>query len=197
MTDVETESSRKGCLIILYAMAAAGLLALVGGGALLLAAGAGLVGLTSTERGQDIVRGIAETTELAMEASSAPGTDELRAAGCSQALVSTVGAMVGVVSAFVPEDDREDLDLGAHGDEVYVMCQLTPFDDVHLDCAEVARTYGAAVSEPPERFVVMVDDLRSDDGDCLGYYDAEGRHVADVGAPDFRPVPLGEGVTSP
>jgi hypothetical protein len=195
--EVEPASSRKGCLIILYAMAAAGLLVLVGGALFLLVAGVGMVSLGSSERGQEIVKGIVETTELALEATTAPGTDELRAAGCDQAMVTTVGGMMGAISTFVPEQDRDTIDIESHGDEVYVMCQISLFGTADLDCPGVARIYGAAVTEPPGRFVVMIDDQRDKERRCLGYYDAEGVYVGDVGAPDFRPVPPGEGITSP
>jgi len=91
---------------------------------------------------------VRKTIDAAIASQSAPGTSELRAAGCVQATVIDLAAAL-----------QEPLEqAGAAAAEIptlYVTCQLA--SDADLDCDAIARVYLETVGEAPGRFVAQVN----------------------------------------
>lgn len=83
----------------------------------------------------------ADAAALAQEAAQAPGTRELRAAGCSEAFVLDLGRAREL--GIAPGDTRAG---------TVILCRAPRA----LDCAELARAYAGAVAPAPERVFVSV-----------------------------------------
>lgn len=164
---VTPRTSRSGCLIALYVLLAFGIVTLV-----LVAAGAWV--FLRSETGQRVTQAVTEGISLTREAQSAPGTEALRAAGCSQAMVIPTGRMLELASEFAAEARTDPgADAGPFGEASVVMCQLDVVDDAP-DCPEVARVYAGAVPDGPERFGVVVQQENGRRPVCQGSYGRDG-----------------------
>ena len=118
---------------------------------------------------------IRETISAAMEAQSAEGTEELRAAGCSQAAVMDIGA---AMDALIEEAGE-----GAPGEigipKLFVTCQRS--SDAAIDCDEVARVYLGSVGAREERFVAQVNGGGlSADLLCQVVYEGDGTRIGSL-----------------
>lgn len=157
---------RSGCLTALYIM--------LGLGAFILVVGAiGIWLFLRSETGRQFTETVSSGIALTTEATRAPGTQELRAAGCSQAMVIPAARMFELLGAAAPEVRAES---GAFGEQTVVMCQLSTADDSAPDCADVARIYAAAVPDGPERFGVIVQAQRGG-ALCDGAYGRDGSRL--------------------
>lgn len=133
---------------------------------------------------------IGATGELASEmgkAQSAPGTDEMRDAGCHLALALDVGKVGDAIQRLEKDIAKregrkaKDMDLGDAG--MLVLCQTN--DD--LECKDVAKAFVDG-GKPKDKFLVSV----KDDGEkvtCSGLFDEDGEFVEDVDDIDmpFKP----------
>jgi hypothetical protein len=160
-------ASRSGCLIALYVVL--GLAVLI-----LLAGGLGVWVFLRSETGQKVWRTVTAGVTLTREATRAPGTDALRAGGCSQALVVPTGRVVELLGEFVPEVRTGGRDAGAFGEQTVVLCQVDTGDAMPPDCAEVARVYAGAAPAAPERFGVVVQVRGQRNAVCQGSYARDG-----------------------
>lgn len=163
-TSPNAPKSRSGCLTALYIMLGIGVV-------LLLITGIGIFLFARSEQGQKLISGISEGISLVREASQAPGTDALRAAGCTQAMVMPTAKMIELLSQINPEVRQEVPELG--GDGTLVLCQPASAD-AGPGCEEVARIYAGAAPQAPEQFGVMVQPQRGSEPKCQGTYARDG-----------------------
>jgi len=169
MTDIpplppQAARKRPAYLIVIYVV-----LGLVG--FFLVTGGIGIWLFLRSETGQKIVSTVGKSMTLMQQASKAPGTQELRGLGCTNAMVIPVGKMAEIVRS-VSEDAARDFERSTlPGDGTIVMCQVRASSDAP-SCAEVARAYAKAVPEAPERFGVMVQSRNK--SACDGKYTRDG-----------------------
>ncbi len=174
---------------LLYALVVIGVVGPVTLIVLLAVAGAGVARFASTEDGQRVFEGIKEGYALAVEGTTAPGAQELRDAGCQEAMVTTVSQLTTLVAAFVPEgEESEDLAAMTESQEVLLFCQVQAWNKTP-DCGELARVYGDAVEPAPAQVVVMVQKQGQSDPVCSGYYVPDGTRLGAVSGEDFGLVP--------
>jgi hypothetical protein len=106
---------------------------------------------------------------------SAPGTQQLRDAGCDVAQVIDLGSAMELFSQL---DVSEPGEADALMHMTMVQCVLPRSDTSGLGCDEVAEIYGSAVSDPPDRFFVQVMTQFSSRPDCRVVYGADGEPIA-------------------
>ena len=173
---------RSGCLVALYLLFGIGLFFLVAGG---IAA----FFFFQSERGQQILQVAKDGAEWITVASQAPGTEELRDAGCEAAMVSEAGSALDVFMTLIPgEEKQEELraeleaEVGTNNlDELLiVICTLPRFSVSQPECSNLARVYGDAVATAPPGFFVLVMQQGQDRPSCKGMYSPDG---FSVGAP--------------
>ena len=171
---------RSGCLTALYIVLGLGVAAMLLGGI-------GLWVFLRSETGQKLVGGVRGSITLLSEAARAPGTPELRAAGCSQALVLPMRRMRELFGDIASGDT--DGSEPAHAGDTVVFCQITSSESSNLDCGEVARIYTETVKDAPERFVVTVQGGSSQQ--CQGRYARDGSLIESLERPADveRPAP--------
>jgi len=181
------EGRRSGCTVLLYILAAVGALVVVVGAIVLLITGIRAVKFFGGEEGQRMFEGIKETVEIAEAAQQAPGTDEVRAAVCDSASVMNLGEMMGAVSNFVGEEDRQEIETIAASDQLLVLCQVSFGSKEPLECDELARIYAAAVPDAPDEFMVQSQKSGRIKDHCLGVYRPDGTFVSGVDEDTFKP----------
>jgi hypothetical protein len=166
---------RSGCLVGLYVILGLGMLLIVVGGI------AFWLFLRSDE-GQRMLAAARQGVEWAEEAAQAPGTAELREFGCETAVVTTFDQMLELAAELFPEEAGAELEENPLADETLVLCMIGFFSDAAVDCAGVARVYGAAVPDAPERFVVMTQKQGRGKGECQGFFAPDGRFLGELGS---------------
>jgi hypothetical protein len=165
MPSAPPRTSRSGCLIAVYIMLGLGALVLVAGGI-------GVWLFLRSERGQNVMKMAREGMTLAREAASAPGTAELRAAGCSQAMVMSSARMRDLIGDVPAQGD--DGKASASTTQTMLFCQLATSDGVGPDCGEIARAYAKAVPDAPERISVVVRGAGIGGNRCQGVFARDG-----------------------
>ncbi len=155
------ESERSGFRIFLYVLLALGGLAVLTCG-----------GLVFFAARNPAIRGLVETMAGSQ---SAPGTQQLRDAGCSVAQVFDFGSAMELLSEL---GDEEIDEAAALMDLTLVQCVVLKSDPGGLDCDEVAKVYSSAVPDPPDRFLVQVTSQFSSQTQCQVVYGADGAPIA-------------------
>jgi len=158
---------RSGCLLALY-------IVLGVGAVLLVVTVVGLFLFARSETGQRLITTAREGITLAQEAQRAPGTDALRAAGCSQAMVMPMGRMLELVGEVAPQASAEIRGASELRDDTFVFCELDTETHPDLECSDIARIYGEAVPNAPERFGVAIQPERGRETKCSGSYGRDG-----------------------
>lgn len=147
-----------------------------------------------SETGQKVVSTLGKSFTLMQQASQAPGTPELRARGCTTAMVIPFDKMMEVFREIAPEMDREIDRATLRGDGTMVFCQVSTENTSAPACADVARTYAQAVPQAPERFGVTVQGPKGKG--CDGTFERDGTFVAPLRnrrrPPTNAPVEQGE-----
>ena len=167
---------RSGCRLALYTIFGLGLFAIV-------AVGIALWLFLESEQGQRVVEAAKQGASWMTEASQAPGTAELREAGCSNALVSEMSKAIDTFMSFLPDETQksellEEMEsAGGLETQWLVMCSLSPLGAAEPDCGELARTYADAVPSAPESFLLVVLRQGDDAPSCRGIYSADGTLV--------------------
>jgi len=168
---------RSGCRIALYAIFGLGLFVIVG-------IGVAVWLFLESEEGQRVVEAAKQGATWMTEASQAPGTEELREAGCSDALVSEMSKAIDIFMAFLPDETQkselvEQLEsAGGLDTRLLVMCSLSPLQSDEPDCGILARTYADAVAPAPDRFLLIVLRQGEDAPRCRGIYSTDGTLLA-------------------
>jgi hypothetical protein len=128
---------------------------------------------TQSEEGKKIFGAMGKGLDVIAKAKKAPGTPELRAAGCRDAMVTDAREVLHVFDGFVDagevplNDEKSDL--------LFITCE--PAGDP-LDCDRLAEIYVKA-AKPDVGFTVIVSSPKSVDKepDCSRRYDAAGKPV--------------------
>ncbi len=178
---------KSGLVIVIYVMAAAALLVILVGGIVLVITGIKAAMFFGGEDGKKMIEGVKETYEIAMEAQKAPGTEELRAAGCDTASVMNLGEMLGAVSNFVGEEDREEIEAIDSDEMTMIVCQVNFGDKAPLECDAIARVYGAAVPDAPPELMVQSQKAGRIKDHCVGVYAPDGTFLRAMDAQTFEP----------
>jgi hypothetical protein len=171
------KKSGRGCAIAL---------AVVGGLALLsaVALGIGVYAFAQSKEGKAVFGTIGDFTELASEAQNAPGTKEVRALGCDQAMAMDLEKMQRIVA------DRFDGGASTTSTaSVMVICQVGIFDRNTPSCDAVARAYLSGAPQPSRGFTVNVQ--RGTSGRqplCSTLYDPDGTKVKDLARGSALPL---------
>ncbi len=164
---------RSGCMLAVYVLFGVGIFVLVAGGIATWL-------FLQTEQGQKIVEVVKQGAEWMTEASQAPGTAELRDAGCEMALVSEMSKAFDLFMTLVPNEEQKNEVLeqmeaaGNLQERLLVMCTLPRIGLAAPDCGGLARTYGEAVPTAPESFFLVVIRQGDDAPSCQGIYAADG-----------------------
>ena len=162
---------RSGCLTVLYVVL--GLFALMG-----VTFGVGTCMFMRSETGQKVIKTAREGISVMREATTAPGTQELRDRGCEIAMVMAFTRLFEVLKEISPEAAQEASKQQMPGNGTVVMCQIRTGATDAPDCPDVARTYGAAVPKPPVSFGVMVQETGGSKARCEGTYAPDGTYIA-------------------
>ena len=169
---VQPKKGMSGCLIAVMVLAA-----LVVVGVILVAIGAWRV--MSSPEGKKIARVIGEGSKMAEEARTAPGTKELRKAGCQEAMVFDPARMGDLI--------REIADAGPpKGDPSkeprMIVCQVGPLGTPPT-CDRLAATYVGA-AQPTTPFHVTVQTQGGSKPKCAQAYTATGARAPTPSAGD-------------
>lgn len=168
------KSGASGCLI---AAAIIGGLVVLGGGLgayLLYREVGGFVGATG------------DMAKIMMKAQSAPGTDEMRDAGCSTAIAIDTEELANAVQRFEDEmatrEQRKPKDLSRDlGDaSVILQCQTSKSS---LDCQKIADAYRKA-AKPKGRMLVSVAST-SGSQSCSESFERDGTKIGSAEMPDL------------
>jgi hypothetical protein len=129
--------------------------------------------LMQNPRVRNMVRTLREGVGAAVAGQHAPGTDELRAAGCTTAMVLDVRR---TMKRIAPTADVESGPAAGLGDAL-VICAVT--GETILTCEHVAEIYGRAVSsEAP--FAVTLQGRGSKEPNCSGLFSRDGTRLRDI-----------------
>lgn len=161
------------------------LLAIVGGGALLVAIGVGIVfwRIWSDPEGRAKLGQVGEALRVASKAQSAPGTKELRKLGCGQALVMNMEDIAKIaVGTDASAEMKDEMPFGE-----MIMCAGQALG-TPPSCADVVQTYVKAVGARPRNVLVTVTRGGSGGEVCSSVYDGKGNFVSD-GKDGYRTGP--------
>jgi hypothetical protein len=128
-----------------------------------------------SERGQKVIGVVQEGISMARDAAAAPGTDALRAAGCSQAMVMSSMRIFDLVDEIATNQDPADKN--ERKDQTYILCRFNAAEGEGPGCADMARVYAGAVPEPPPRLAVIVQSTRGGRARCQGVYAPDGSFI--------------------
>jgi hypothetical protein len=170
------KKSGNGCVLALAIVGGLGLLAFIG-------IGVAVYVFAHSKEGKAVLGTIGDMTEIMSEAQNAPGTKEVRALGCDQAMAVDFEKMERVIS--------ERFDAGGSKTSAFsmmVICQVGVFDKSPPTCDAVARAYLSAAPEPARGFTVTVQrGNNSKQAVCSTLYDPKGARVKDM-APGSTPT---------
>ena len=155
------EPKRSGLRIFLYVLLAMGVLGVLTCGGLLFFAARNPA--------------VQQFVETMAGSQSAPGTQQLRDAGCALAQVFDFGSALELLAELDPAKTGE---ADVLMDMTMVQCVLSKSDSSGLGCDEVAKIYSSAVPDPPDRFFVQVMVQFSSQVDCRVVYSADGTPIA-------------------
>lgn len=128
----------------------------------------------SSKEGKQLAGIMGEAMKMSKKAQNAPGTAELRAKGCKQAMVMDLGdfaKMAETLDAAPPKD--QDPGFGE-----MVICSVNPWA-TPLPCDELARSYVAAVGPRPKPFFTLSQQAGKSKPMCHVLYDPEGTRLRD------------------
>lgn len=128
---------------------------------------------------QNIMGAIGDVAAIAAEAQTAPGTAELRAQGCQEALALDAEKMKKLMSTFVDAGSGGGMPPAPTGMEFekIVVCKAGAFS-TPPKCDDLARTYSAA-AHLKGQFMLSVQ--QNNKSVCASIYTAAGASVAPVG----------------
>jgi hypothetical protein len=153
-----------GCLIAILVFVG---LVFVG----LIFVGYGAYKVYSSPEGQKLAKVVGEGAKLAEEARKAPGTTELRKAGCQEAMVMDPARMAELMAEF---DDGGAKEMGKLENQKLVICQVGALVSTKPACDTLARTYVDA-THPTEPFHVTVQVQGGHQPVCEKVYEPDGK----------------------
>lgn len=154
------------------------------GAVLLLVGGVGVYLFLRTPQGQKILTLAREGTAILAEAAMAPGTSELRDAGCETALAVPAGKLADLVRQLEPTAGGDALGQGFLsagaldlGTTVVFCSQREPGTP---DCSAAAKIYASAVAEAPERFAILMAPRPNALAGCSGIFAPDGTRIGEL-----------------
>jgi hypothetical protein len=159
-------------------------LAVIGGGLMLLFLGLGIAAylLLSSPEGRAIAGVVGEAVKISSKAQKAPGTKELRAMGCKQAMVmdlDDLGKMMSFLDAGTPSGESAPF-----GE--MVVCSVNPWG-TPPKCEDIAARYVSTVGTRSKPFVVNVQQAGKGKAECTLLYDGDGKLLENF---DARTAPV-------
>jgi len=118
---------------------------------------------------------IAAMAEVVKDGQNAPGTKELRAAGCKDASAMDAKKLYTVLKDFADQLGGDTKNMQEPDSPTIVLCTLKPSKE--MTCDEVAETYTSAAS-PKDKFSVLVQKGKSQE--CSGLYDSSGKKIGEA-----------------
>jgi hypothetical protein len=115
---------------------------------------------------------IAAMAEVVKEGQTAPGTNELREAGCKQASAMDAEKLFHVAKQFAEQFGGNTKDMKDPDAPTIVLCTLK--SSKSLTCDEVAKTFSVA-ADPWGNFSVLVQKKNSQE--CSALYDSSGKKI--------------------
>jgi hypothetical protein len=107
--------------------------------------------------------------KMAEKGMTAPGTEQLRKAGCTQAMALDLSDAMEIVEMFADAGDKGPPDdMG-----IMVICQGNMFDKLPQDCGALAKIYVDA-AHPTKGFALMVQKQGEQKPICQNTYEADG-----------------------
>lgn len=164
-----------GWLIALVVVASVVLVGMIG-------AGVGVYLLATSDVGKTTIKVIGEGSKLAAKGVTAPGTTEIRALGCEQAVVVDSKDVSAIVN------DLVDGGFDAGLDFLVVTCQVGA-KAAAPSCDDVARTYVRAVGTASSPFMASVQRDGEQNALCEATYDASGALIGTSAT-----LPTGSGI---
>lgn len=123
---------------------------------------------------QNIMGAIGDAAKLAAEAQNAPGTKELRAAGCQEAMALDTEKMKKLISSFVDAGPGAAPEMPGELDtEKMVVCKASPIGSTPK-CDDLAKTYAGA-AHLKGQFMLSVQ--QNNATTCTGIYSSSGAVV--------------------
>lgn len=158
------------------------LLVILGGGALLflIAVGIGVYVVMSSPEGRGIVGLMGEAVKISAKAQKAPGTKELRAMGCQQAMVMDADDFVKMASHIDAGRPQGTPPFGE-----MVTCNAKMWGTAPT-CEDVAVRYVGAVGARKRPFMVLVQ--QAGKKGCSALFDEHAQRLRDLDAPQ-PPMP--------
>jgi hypothetical protein len=156
----------RGCVIALSIA-----MAIIGIG--IVAAVIGFAMFATSDTGKGALKAISDGTKVAAKGLKAPGTPELRALGCQQAMVTEMRDFATVMG------DLDAGDMSTVPNDLLVTCQGKAFETPPT-CDEVASTYVRAVGKASSEFFVTVTRQGSSKPDCEQLYDETGVSLGSI-----------------
>jgi hypothetical protein len=139
--------------------------------------------------GKKVVAAVGSGVELTKESMNAPGTAELRASGCEQAMAMDVEKMGKIVEGLAADGGKP-----LKGDiKTVVTCQV-PLGKT-MSCENVAATYAKAAN-PTAYFSVTVS-RRGNNRLCYKSFDSDGTFISDLDARGSGSKPPSGGAEDP
>jgi hypothetical protein len=149
-----------GCLIAVLVLAGVVLIGVV-------LAGVGVWRVMQNPDAQKMVKAVGDTAKLAEEARKAPGTGELRKAGCRDALVLDPKKVAEIMKAF------EDAGASRPGGLLSVMCEVGSKSSAP-ECDALAKVYVAA-GHPTTDFRLTIQVQGTKASVCEEEYASDGK----------------------
>jgi hypothetical protein len=151
-----------GCMIAVLVVGGVGLV-------LVLLTVVGLVKALSSPEGQKIARFVGDSAKMMQEAQKAPGTKELRAKGCMQAMVFDMERMADLVKDLSPDAGGPP----PGSEKVIITCNVGMMGTAPA-CDDLAKTYVEAVPTSSGSFRVTVQKQGGTHPECTALYDEKG-----------------------
>lgn len=175
MTDSNETTGTSRAEVIVKVLVGAGVLAILGTCAALV-----------SPPGREFIGSTRRFLASVERATVAPGTAEIRAIGCDQALALPLREAAGFISSFSEEFATDETLSNAAGDTMWVQCRVElPAFEIP-GCESVARAYGSAVAVDAPFIVVSG---KPGTTICSGYYDADGVRLGALSQHDLSMAP--------
>ena len=127
---------------------------------------------------QNVLGAIGDAATIMAEAQTAPGTNELRALGCEQAMAIDPAKMMKIADRFADAGTTPPSATPPDVDRI-VMCQVGAFGSAPT-CDDAAKAYVRGAS-PRGKFVLTVQKGSSNNKQCSGVYSSAGTLVSSGG----------------
>lgn len=169
------KKKNSGCLIAVLVVLGVALVGVV-------AAGVGVYQFSQSEEGKKAFEIVGESWRVQAEARDAPGVEELKAAGCTQAMVMDLSRLVALM-------DEEDAEPALPEDKPFTMVSCTTRSET-LSCEDVRAVYLAAAPPPQGPYLIQVSVMSfslEDQTRCQQAFAADGTRLELEG--DAVPAP--------